>query len=53
MNKAMKVEKEIRKENKEMITDALSFMSELSLSSEEKGLCRSKTIGKKEKVIKN
>jgi hypothetical protein len=48
MNKAMKVEKEIRKENKEKITDALSFMSELSLSSEEKGLRRSKTIGKGE-----
>ena len=52
MNKAMKVEKEIRKENKEMITDALSFMSELSLSSEEKGLCRSKIIGKEEKSDK-
>jgi len=48
MNKAMKVEKEIRKENKERITDALSFMSELSLSSEDKGLSRSRLIGKKE-----
>ena len=48
MTKAMKLEKEKRKENKEIITDALSFMSELSLSSEEKGLCRSKRIGKEE-----